>query len=100
MIRGTTPTLTLTTDVDLSNAVALYVTFSQDHENVIEKNINEVKINGKSCDVILTQKDTLKLSAKQPCFVQIRGRTGDGIAFATWPLEKVEVNDILKDGVI
>lgn len=29
MRRGTTPTITITTDIDLSNAINLFVTFKQ-----------------------------------------------------------------------
>lgn len=100
MIRGTTPTLTLTTDVDLSNAEVLYVTFQQCGVDIFEKTKDEVKIDGMTCEITLTQEDTLALSPRYPCYVQIRGRNPDGVAFATYPPEEIDVGEILKDGVI
>ena len=60
--RGTTPTykLTLPTDIDLSTATSVYVTFSDTFYNtLLEKTGDDLDINANIVDVYLTQEETL-----------------------------------------
>lgn len=100
MIRGTTPTLELTTDVDLSSCEELYITISQSGVDLIEKSIEDCIIENEKCTVTLTQEDTLKLDDKYPCYLQLRGKTPEGTVFATYPPYELDVGKILKQGVI
>lgn len=62
--RGTTPTYTLILnqeDLDLSNATDVFVTFSnKDYRKIIEKEKNDLTIDGNEIEVYLSQEETLK----------------------------------------
>ena len=98
MRRGTTPTHIFNTDLDLSAAEVIYITYQQDCKNFeltgdrITRDINKVI-------VTLTQGETLAFAEDQPVYVQIRARFGDGEAVAS-NLIKTDAREILKDGVI
>lgn len=98
MRRGTTPTNTFTTDIDLTQAVVLYITYKQNHRVVIEKTLNDVTVTPEAIEVTLTQAETLKLHVGD-VEMQIRARFPDGSAPASQVMvAPVEV--ILKEGVI
>lgn len=98
MRRGTTPTHTFNTDLDLTAAEVIYITYQQDCKNLeltgdrITRDINKVI-------VTLTQEETLAFAEDQPVYIQIRARFGDGEAVAS-NIIKVDAREILKDGLI
>ena len=97
MIRGTTPTLTLT----LSNELdfdTYYVTFKQEGFTVIEKTEETSTREGAVITVPLTQDDTLRLKDGVAVEIQVRGKIGEN-AYAT-KIKKVYPEAILKEGVI
>lgn len=98
MRRGTTPTNTFTVDVDLTSAVALYITYKQGARVAIEKAIDDIDITSKALTVTLTQQDTLKLQ-KGDVDIQVRVRFPDDKALAS-DIITVPVERVLKDGVI
>lgn len=98
MRRGTTPTNTFTTDIDLTEAVVLYITYKQNHRVVIEKTLNDVTVTPEAVEVTLTQAETLRFRTGD-VEMQIRVRFPDGSAPASQVMvAPVEV--ILKEGVI
>ncbi len=97
MIRGTTPTLTLT----LSNEIdfeAYFVTLKQEGYTVIEKTEADCTREGAVITVPLTQEDTLRLRSGTAVEIQVRGKVGEK-AFATL-IKKLYADDILKEGKI
>lgn len=89
MRRGTNPVLTF----ELPEAItisALYITFQQNRQTVLEKDLT---------NVTYEQEDTLLFSELEPVWVQIRLRDNLGNAVASEPM-RVNVGEIFKDGVI
>ena len=107
MTRGTTSTHTFTLPDDLKTATisALYITYAQRGETVLEKTLSDVTINDGVIICTLTQADTLKFEVlDQHCGcdkvdVQVRLKTSDGVAMAS-DIMPVPIRDILKDGEI
>ena len=107
MTRGTTPTHTFTLPDNLKTATlsALYITYAQRGETVLEKTLSDVTINNGVITCTLTQADTLKFEVlNQHCGcdkvnIQVRIKTSDGVAMAS-DIMPVPIRDILKDGEI
>ena len=98
MYRGTTPTNVFRTDVDLSNASVLFITYKQGGKLVLEKSIEDVQIEKKNLIVELSQKDTL-LFSEGIVTIQIRAKFPDGSTVAS-SLVRTSTSEILKDGEI
>ena len=98
MRRGTTPTNTFTVDTDLTTAVAVFVTYRQGGQVLVEKSIDDLTITSTAVEVTLTQEDTLAF-AQGTVQMQIRAKFGDGAAIAS-NIIVAPVDQILKDGVI
>ena len=101
MYRGTTPTLTLEldTDVSLADLAEMWVTFKTPNAEV-NKTLSDVTINDttKTIEVPLSQQDTLAINNRS-CAVQVRFKTTGGPAYAT-TISNIDVENVLKDGVI
>lgn len=112
MYRGTTPTITINCDIDVSEFVTMWVTFRTQQlatyappkQVEVTKHLGDegVDATGKVVTVSLTQADTLLLGSLSPdedqqVEVQIRGRTEDGRAFAS-NIMTAPLSRILKDG--
>lgn len=97
MRRGTTPTITITTDIDLTSASNLFVTFKQGERIVFEKTLNDVTITGNTVACELTQEDTLALKDSMVRF-QIRATIGDAKVASN--IMTASVDEILKGGEI
>lgn len=98
MRRGTTPTHTITTDIDLTGAAAVYVTYAQKGCTVVEKSAEDITIGSDYVEIALTQAETLAFSEGR-IEVQIRARFPDGSAVASNVMQTT-VAEILKDGEI
>ncbi len=98
MRRGTTPTNTFTVDVDLTTAIAVFVTYKQGDRLLVEKDIGDLDITATKVEVTLSQEDTLAF-AQGSVQIQIRAKYGDGAAIAS-NIIVAPVDQILKDGVI
>ena len=105
MRRGTTPTITLTVDKDVSTWT-LYATFRSGMHNVtLENDRMTVELEPKTeteeaktlITVTLTQEETLSLGVGN-AEVQVRA-IKDGTAIAT-DIKNIDVGRIIKDGVI
>lgn len=100
MRRGTNPVLTF----ELPEAItisALYITFQQNRQTVLEKDLTDVTYEQESGTITLplSQEDTLLFSELEPVWVQIRLRDNLGNAVASEPM-RMSVGEIFKDGVI
>ena len=98
MKRGTTPTNTFKTNIDLTGAT-VFLTYSQRGRVVLEKTGDDLEISAEAIATRLTQKDTLGFDALQKVSIQIRYVFPDGTAGAS-NIMTASVGEILKDGEI
>lgn len=98
MRRGTTPVINIETDIDLSDATNLFVSFEQGKEIVVEKTLSDVTITEDAVSIHLTQEDTLKFADDKVVRVQLRC-TLHGEKLAS-NIMTAEVGEILKGGEI
>lgn len=99
MIRGTTPTLTFDIPLETTLIDALYITFAQGGENVVEKTIDDVILDEKSIVLKLSQVETLRFLNNTITEIQIRLKTLSGEALAS-EIILIPTERILKDGEI
>lgn len=99
MRRGTTPIHTFSTDIDLTDAEAIYITYKQSGQTVMEKTAEDITITEDSLTVKLTQEETLAFALGKPVEMQIRARFADGTAVAS-QIMRTKADAILKEGVI
>ena len=101
LYRGTTPTHSFTLPEELKEVElsALYITYRQGGNTVLEKALSDVTVEAGVVTVQLTQEDTLAFQNKGAVQIQIRLRTAAGDALAS-DIIKVDVGRVLKDGVI
>lgn len=76
----------------------LYITFNQGETTVLEKTIDDVKMEEKTIVIPLSQKDTLSFDSSKSVKIQLRGRVGE-TAYAS-QIVRIPVSDILKEGEI
>jgi len=100
MLRGTTPTVTLTLpeEVDLSTATVAYMSFGQNGVDKFDIAINNLVLSGNTASATLTQAQTLQLEAGRMTEIQLRW-LADGLAYGT-KIVLVPTDPIIKDGVI
>lgn len=81
MIRATTPThiFTIDSNIDLSAAKNIRLTYSQNGFAVLDKNKNDLVINGKTLTYFLSQEDTLLFKTNTPIEIQITVKTAGDI---------------------
>ena len=99
MRRGTTPTITLIVDADITS-YSVYVTFQKGAKTITLENerLTMSYANGVTTIALtLTQAETLQLTAGV-CDVQIRA-IKDGTAIAT-DIKQIDVGKILLEGAI
>ena len=99
MKRGTTPTIILSTNADLTGYDEIWVTFSQSNQIVIDKklSLSQVTVATDSISVPLSQTDTLALGTGD---VKIQVRALDGQNAIASDIVSTTVGAILKEGVI
>lgn len=104
MRRGTTPTLTFTLPFSTKGMDVLNLAFSQKDNRgrnilVLQKTLKDVTLDEYTVTTTLTEEETLKFSEKHG-MLEIQMRCGFGDAKLTSNIIEVEVERILKDGVI
>ena len=100
--RGTTPTIGYRIkNIDVGDISVAYITISQDDAVVIEKSGDDLFIDtdNRIISADLSQADTLKLTDKSICQVQLRFKLNDGNTFAT-SVREFDVGMLLKEGEI
>lgn len=101
MYRGTTPEITLAIDseLNLQDVEKLWITFKAGtREKTFEEDDVSIDYDEKKIFIQLTQEDTLYFGAGTVS-VQIRVRMNDDMSYAS-NIKKIDVNAILKDGII
>lgn len=98
MRRGTTPTLTISTDIDLTEASNFYLTFKQGDRVCFEKTLDDVTITEDTVSVWLSQAETLALKDGRMVSFQIRATLGDQKVASN--IMTSPVGEILKGGEI
>lgn len=98
MYRGTTPINIFRTDVDLTNASVLFITYKQHDKDILEKSIDDVVIEKDTIMVRLSQRETL-LFSEGIVTIQIRAKFPDGSVIAS-SLIRTSAREILKEGEI
>ena len=98
MRRGTTPTLTISTDINLTEASNFYLTFKQGDRIIFEKELDDVTITEETVSVWLTQAETLALKDGRMVSFQIRATLGDQKVASN--IMTAKVDEILKGGEI
>ena len=101
MRRGTTPTLTFTTEYAAADIAACYVTFEQRGAVVLEKAMGDsgITVSDNLITVNLTQEETLAMTTVDTCKAQIRIVLTNGNAVAS-NIVQFCVCPVLKDGEI
>lgn len=99
MRRGTTPKHIFETDIDLTTAAVIYLTYKQDGKTVLTKEKDELEVEKDRLTARLTQADTLMFSTSGNVNIQIRARFPDGSAIAS-EIINTRAEAILKEGVI
>ena len=98
IMRGTTPVNIFETDIDLTGAEVIYITYKQGRCIVLEKSLPDIDVYSDRLEVSLSQEDTL-LFGDQDVTMQIRARfPGNPAVASDWM--RAPVGAILKDGVI
>lgn len=99
IIRGTTPEQIFNTNIDLSAAEVVIITYKQGVNIVIEKQKDELSFDKNQVKFRLTQEESLKLKETLPVKCQIRARFADGVAVAC-EIITLSAGEILRGGVI
>lgn len=77
VVRGTTPTFTLTLPFNAEAITILSVAFAQNEKVLINKTLNDVLIAGKQITITLTENETLLFEDKSEIELQLRCGIGD-----------------------
>lgn len=100
MRRGTTPTHTFTSDLDLRSAEVMYMTYKQNGKTILERDLDGIEVEEDKLTIRLTQEETLAFNSMgDEVEIQCRVRFPDDNAAAS-DILRVPVKRILKDGVI
>ena len=99
MRRGTTPKHTFFTDIDLTMAEVIYITYEQNGRIILEKAMPDIKVRPDAVEVTLTQEETLAFEEYEQIRMQIRARYPDGKTVAC-NIINTNTKEILKEGVI
>ena len=98
MIRSSTPTIEIQTDIDLQSLSGFWVSFKQGNE-ILRKTKSEVEIIENTLKVRLTQEETAKFKAEQLVEIQLRWLSENGSAGGS-NIERVQFGRVLEDEVI
>ncbi len=101
MRRGTTPTLHVTVDADLTD-MELYLALKTGGRPLVVKRNRDMEVSvedGKtSIELRLSQSDTLAMKAGDKCEVQLRAVTDGGDTAIATTIASIPVQRILQDG--
>ena len=101
MRRGTTPTLHVTVDADLTD-MELYLALKSGGRPLVVKRNRDMEVSvedGKtSIELRLSQSDTLAMKSGDKCEVQLRAVTDGGDTAIATTIASIPVQRILQDG--
>lgn len=99
MIRGTTPTIRYILPFDVDVIDKVWLTFSQNQNEVLTLENDDLTISGTSISAYLTQAQTLEFDTYSSVAMQLRILTKEGNAIAS-NIMYTDVGAILRDGEI
>jgi len=99
MIRATTPTHIFNLPIETSLIKELLITYSQRKTPVIDKQLEDCVLDGKTIAVTLTQRDTARFSDRRPVEIQLRVLTTSDTALAG-TITEVDVDRVLDDDIL
>ena len=99
LAKGATISNIFTVPVDLTTAVAMFITYEQSGRCVLEKKLSDCTITPTKITVDLSQKDTLRFADNKPVKIQIRARLSDDSAHVS-DVITTTAGELLKQGVI
>lgn len=99
MIRGTTPTIIYLLPFDVDVIDKIWLTFSQNQNEVLTLENDDLTISGTSISAYLTQAQTLEFDTHSSVAMQLRILTKEGNAIAS-NIMYTDVGAILRDGEI
>lgn len=99
MIRGTTPVHVFQFPEEVTAWKKIRVTYKQFGEIVLEKTEADVKTEGKTVSLTLTQEETLKFHASSRVQLQVKVLTNTGAVLAS-PIREIKVEEILNTEVL
>lgn len=99
MRRGTTPTHIFNTDIDLTDAQVIFITYNQRGQTVIEKEMADITVDEGQISTKLTQEETLLFDENADVEIQIAARFADNSVIRSCVI-CTDVQKILKDEVI
>lgn len=97
--RGTTSLIECSLPFEVSNLSVGFITIVQRNKTVIEKELKDCDVDGKTINILLTQEETLSLDHTVDAEVQFTGKTKDNKR-VTSDIEVESIGRILKEGVI
>ena len=99
MIRGTTPTHIFQLPMDTGDLKQIRITYSQLGRTVVEKTERDVRMEGSTITLTLTQEETLAFYHKSGVRFQIKVLTRDGTLLAS-AVKELSVGEILNTEVL
>lgn len=100
MIRGTTPTHTFTTPLDVGIISDLRLSYAQEGVEILNKKKSEVALEGKTISIKLTQEETLQFDpARGVVQIQLKVLTAGGDVFCS-DVMNVNVWDSINNEVL
>lgn len=98
MIRGTTPTHTFTLPMQASNLTECYITYAQDGETILEKDLEDLTQTGNTVSFTFTQAETLLFKTNVPTEIQLAVKMQGNVLRSE--IMSIDTERILKDAEI
>lgn len=98
MLRYSTPTIQIETDMNLAEFAELWLTFKQDN-TILRKTKEDLTIEGTKATVVLSQEETGMFNSDSYVRLQLRFLTTDGTAGGS-NIVRIEFYDVLDEEVI
>lgn len=99
MFRGSTPTHVFTLSIPVEEIQALRLTYAQGGKTVLDKTESDVKMDGSTITLRLTQEETLAFGATAPVNIQLKVLTTGGAVLPS-QIFRVHVDEILNEEVL
>ena len=100
IITGATPTHEFDVDTDLTQAVEIWISYSQNRKLILNKTMADgIEVTENQVSIKLTQEDTLLFDKIGEVKIQIRARFADGNAIVS-DIIKTTASECLKKEVI
>lgn len=99
MTRGTTPTHIFNLPILTSVIKELRITYAQMGRTILDKRLEDVRLEESSIRLTLTQDETLKFAQTCPAICQIKLLTNDGAVLASG-MQDIHIDGVLNEEVL